>query len=52
MFSNPQSVAVIGASADPQKLGNAVLVNLIQSGFEGDIYPINLKENEILDLKA
>lgn len=52
MFSNPQSVAVIGASADPQKLGNAVLVNLIESGFEGGIYPINLRENEILGLKA
>ncbi len=52
MFSNPRSIAVIGASADPQKLGNAVLVNLIESGFPGEIYPINLKENEILDLKA
>ncbi|MFP3895493.1 MAG: acetate--CoA ligase alpha subunit [Anaerolineales bacterium] len=52
MFSNPKSVAVIGASADPQKLGNAVLVNLIESSFEGGIYPINLKEEEILGLKA
>ncbi|MEA3407166.1 MAG: acetate--CoA ligase [Chloroflexota bacterium] len=52
MFSNPRSIAVIGASADPQKLGNAVLVNLIESGFEGELYPINLKENEILGLKA
>ena len=37
----PQSVAVIGASETPGKVGATVLSNLIAAGFEGKIYPIN-----------
>ena len=51
-FFSPQSVAVIGASRDPEKLGYAVLNNIIQGGFTGKIYPINPKADEILDLVA
>jgi acyl-CoA synthetase (NDP forming)/GNAT superfamily N-acetyltransferase len=36
----PRSVAVIGASSDPAKLGHAVLVNLLRS-FTGPVYPVN-----------
>lgn len=36
----PRSVAVIGASSDPAKLGHAVLVNLLRS-FAGPVYPVN-----------
>ncbi|MFX1440707.1 MAG: acetate--CoA ligase family protein, partial [Promethearchaeota archaeon] len=49
---NPKSIAVIGASATKGKLGNDVVRNLIESGFEGRIYPINPKAGEILDLKV
>ncbi|MHA1938477.1 MAG: acetate--CoA ligase alpha subunit [Candidatus Thorarchaeota archaeon] len=49
---NPKSIAVIGASSTKGKLGNDVVRNLIESGFEGRIYPINPKGGEILDLKA
>ena len=52
MFFAPRSVAVIGASENPQKLGHAVLANIIQSRFPGAIYPINPKTTEILGLKA
>jgi acetyltransferase len=45
---NPQAVAVIGASANPTKLGHSVLDNLIKYGYQGQIYPINPKESEIL----
>ena len=45
---NPQSVAVVGASANPDKLGFNVLDNMIKFGFQGQIYPINPKEKEIL----
>lgn len=48
----PRSVAVIGASAQQQKVGFAVLNNLKQAGYKGDIYPINLKEEEILGIKC
>jgi len=51
-FFTPQSVAVVGASRDVEKLGYAVLNNIISSGFAGKIYPINPKADEILDLKA
>ncbi len=43
----PKSVAVVGASADPTKVGNYVLKNLINDGFAGEIFPINPKASEI-----
>ena len=51
-FFQPESVAVIGASRDPEKLGFAVLNNLIEGGYQGRLYPINPKADEILGLKA
>ena len=53
-FFNPNSVAVIGASANPQKLGYSVLENLIEGGYakQGKIYPINLTSQEILGVPA
>jgi acetate---CoA ligase (ADP-forming) len=55
-FFNPKSVAVIGASTNPGKLGHAVVQNLVEGGFLKDddrkIYPINPKADSILDLKA
>ena len=47
----PQSVAVIGASSKPGKVGNFVVKNLISSGYTGRIYPINPKEETIEGLK-
>ncbi|HEX2903614.1 MAG TPA: GNAT family N-acetyltransferase, partial [Jatrophihabitans sp.] len=38
---NPRSVAVIGASADPGKIGHLVLHNLVTAGFTGPIFPVN-----------
>lgn len=38
---NPRSVAVVGASSDPDKLGHLVLQNLVSAGFTGPIFPIN-----------
>jgi acetyltransferase len=52
MFSNPNGVAVVGASPTPGKLGYAVLQNVIQYGYEGQVYPINPKASEILGLPA
>ncbi len=47
-----KSVAVVGASAAPQKLGHVLLRNLIEGGFPGSLYPINRKEREVMGLKA
>jgi len=51
-FFRPQSVAIIGASRDPEKLGYAVLANLKEGGYPGRLYPVNPKADEILGLKA
>jgi acetyltransferase len=53
-FFNPKSVAVIGASTTPGKLGYAVLENLVEGGYVdvGTIYPINPKADQILGQKA
>ncbi len=48
----PKSVAVIGASTVPGKLGHDILANLKNGGFAGPIYPINPKADEILGLKV
>ncbi|MGB3707127.1 GNAT family N-acetyltransferase [Gordonia sp. (in: high G+C Gram-positive bacteria)] len=37
----PQSVAVIGASTDPQKVGNVLLANILSAGFTGPVFPVN-----------
>lgn len=47
-FFSPQSVAVVGASADTSKLGYAVLFNVISHGFNGSVFPINPKADQIL----
>ena len=49
---NPRSVAVIGASAEDGKIGNSVMKNLINGGYQGTIYPIHPKASEILGRKA
>ena len=48
----PRSVAVIGASDSAGKIGNAVMKNLIDGGYRGEIYPINPKADAILGRKA
>ncbi|MCK4314842.1 MAG: CoA-binding protein, partial [Anaerolineae bacterium] len=52
LFFCPQSVAVVGASRDPEKLGYAVLANLNEGGYPGRLYPVNPKAKKILGLKA
>ena len=51
-FYIPKSVAVIGASRNPDKVGYAVLANLVNSGFKGPIVPVNPGADEILGLKC
>jgi acetate---CoA ligase (ADP-forming) len=53
-FFRPDSVAVIGASRNPAKLGHAVLANIIEGGYgrHGAIYAINPSAGEILGYPA
>ncbi|HUA53408.1 MAG TPA: acetate--CoA ligase family protein [Candidatus Sulfotelmatobacter sp.] len=48
----PDAVAVIGASAEDGKIGNSVMKNLINGGYQGQIYPIHPKAEEIMGRKA
>jgi len=49
-FFNPKSIAVIGASETEGKVGNTVINNIINSSYNGKIYPINPKAHEICNL--
>jgi acetyl coenzyme A synthetase (ADP forming)-like protein len=48
----PNAVAVIGASPEDGKIGNSVMKNLINGGYQGQIYPIHPKAPEVLGKKA
>ncbi|SAL31990.1 N-acetyltransferase GCN5 [Caballeronia turbans] len=48
----PDAVAVIGASNEDGKIGNSVMKNLINGGYQGTIYPIHPKADEIMGRKA
>jgi acyl-CoA synthetase (NDP forming) len=49
---NADSIAVIGASNDPGKWGYRLLDAMKRGGYEGDLYPINPKADEVLGLPA
>ncbi|MBK6948282.1 MAG: acetate--CoA ligase [Haliscomenobacter sp.] len=49
---NPKSIAVIGASNKPDTVGNALISNLLNGGFAGKVYPVNLRHDQILGLQA
>lgn len=48
----PASIAVIGASRDPRKVGHRILKNLLNSQFSGEIVPVNPSGGDILGLRA
>jgi 3-hydroxypropionyl-CoA synthetase (ADP-forming) len=52
MFFTPQSVALVGASATPGKIGNSVLDSLAKYDYKGKVFPINPKQEEILGIKC
>ena len=49
-FFEPRGVAIIGASASPDKLSYGILKNLMSYGYRGGIYPVNPKSEEILGI--
>jgi len=48
----PESIAVVGASTKPGKVGYEILAGLINGGFEGPIIPVNPKADEILGVRC
>ncbi len=49
---DPKSVAIIGASENPNKLGGRPLLYLSRFGYKGSVYPINSKRSEVQGYKA
>jgi acyl-CoA synthetase (NDP forming) len=48
----PKSVAVVGVSEDPAKLGSVVLNNMLEAGFEGRLFPVNPKYTSLFGIKT
>jgi len=51
-FFTPKSVALVGASATPGKIGNSVLDALGKQDYKGKVFPINPKQESILGIKC
>ncbi|MBU0953666.1 MAG: CoA-binding protein [Nanoarchaeota archaeon] len=51
-FFNPQSVAIIGVSRSPHKVGHVIFRNFIENKFQGKIIPINPEINELLGYRV
>lgn len=51
-FFRPRSVAVIGASRNPAKIGHVIMKNMIDGGFHGRVFPINPEAKEILGYRV
>ncbi|MFD1146274.1 bifunctional acetate--CoA ligase family protein/GNAT family N-acetyltransferase [Saccharothrix hoggarensis] len=49
---HPRSIAVIGASTDQTKIGNAVLTNLLTGDFAGPVYPVNAEHRSVRGVRA
>lgn len=47
-----RTLAVVGASASPGKLGYEILANIVNGGYQGRLYPVNPKAGEVLGLPA
>ncbi|CAD6524759.1 3-hydroxypropionyl-CoA synthetase [metagenome] len=51
-FFTPESVALVGASSTPGKIGNSVLIALGKQDYKGKVFPINPKQESILGIKC
>ena len=49
---SPKSVAVIGASNQPGKVGHDIFRNILRGGYTGTLYPVNPKAKSVLSVKA
>lgn len=51
-FFNPESVAVVGASTTPGKIGNVIVDTLINMEYRGKVYPVNPNYTEIMGMRS
>ncbi len=48
----PRSVAVLGASTTPGKVGHDIFENILKGGYKGTLYPVNPKAKSVLSVRA
>ncbi len=48
----PKSIAIIGVSEDSEKIASVIMKNLIEGGYNGKVYPVNPKYEELQGRKA
>ncbi len=51
-FLNPKSIAVVGVSNNPAKIGAVIYLNLIKGGFSGDVFAVNPNHKEVFGNKC
>ena len=51
-FFDPKSVAIIGASRQPGKVGYEILKNIVDGGYKGKIFGVNPKAEEVEGIKC
>ena len=49
---NPRSIAIVGASDDPTRIGGRPLQHMLNQKFQGGIYPVNPKRDTVQGLRA
>ncbi|MCC3263936.1 CoA-binding protein, partial [Paenibacillus polymyxa] len=49
---DPGSIAIIGASSDPNRIGGIALDHLARLGFKGQVYPVNPKYPELAGFRC
>ena len=52
VFLNPRSVAIVGASRSKEKIGGAILANVLRDGFRGSVYPVHPSASSLEGLRA
>ncbi len=49
---SPSSIAVIGASTTPGKVGHDIFLNILKGGYKGVLFPVNPRAKSVLSVKA
>jgi len=49
---SPQSIAVVGASTTPGKVGHDIFANILKGGYRGILYPVNPNARSVLSVRA
>ncbi|HBD07225.1 MAG TPA: acyl-CoA synthetase [Syntrophobacteraceae bacterium] len=49
---SPQSIAVVGASTTPGKVGHDIFANILKGGYQGTLFPVNPNARSVLSVKA